>query len=827
MVRRAVVLGLGFVLFTIQPTLGGAALVTHTYSQAAITVTTAVAEFYDYNSASTVAWTNTADFDGGSYVSTNATDVPDAVVLDRIGPTGVVAPDPAVTWWDTAWTNRRCFDLDHTATSTTTVTEYQLRLSFPIESLVTDGFVQADLGDLRALGADGTTPLPLWVDDTEPDTLWVQMDTITAGDTTDLCIYYAHESGAATRPSNHTEAAVFSYTTAKDIYYAVSSIHTAPGTPVNVVSYTDSNVISRDDGTSIPLAAGDLGTFDAVGTTPGSVFSVLGPISATVVVDGGDSLVPISYAGTSFLAPISRDLQHFSFVAPFGDASVDLYDGTTLVATFNVASGLPYSHTVGDIRPGNTAIIESDVPVLVTHLSDTGGDAIALYPAQAGAFYPVRSSSVLVGYGTDTTAVAVAGSDGSLAAAPADRGVAITIGGGTVAGGTASDGLLLSADQPVGVISHDDGDGTESVTVLPRSELNSRYLLATDSQYVAFACPTEESTPVSLTVTAPGGADRPVTCSGGPDVAWASDTADLLTTTSGTVVASTSGSPFWAYYEDLTTDDQIGLLGMKQGRQLTWPEPVVTSGPDEGIFEASGTWESATFTTGAGSGVFGLVRPTGSTPAGTDIRLQIATIASGIPTDFVGPDGTSATHFSIGSLPAVADFDHDGQRFLRIRAELESTDRAAVTPRLDGISLDHNLELLDRSLGAPPPIALVTTLDPTVTTSYLLRVKTADPDIAGSEATAVYRGAVNLANLGEETVRFVNERLGVDSVQQSTSTATDPAELFQVGRPHSIVLDHSALASGVTEVLFAWQLDYSGAGSVFFETDFAVEVTAP
>jgi hypothetical protein len=175
----------------------------------------------------------------------------------------------------------------------------------------------------------------------------------------------------------------------------------------------------------------------------------------------------------------------------------------------------------------------------------------------------------------------------------------------------------------------------------------------------------------------------------------------------------------------------------------------------------------------------------------------------------------------------VLDFANDGDRLFRVRAEFTTTDPVAATPRLDLISVDHHLAALDRSLSGSPVIAVATAIDPTVTTSYLLRIKTADGGITGSEATAVYRGDTNLANLTEETVRFVNAGLGIDSVQQSTTLPTEPPVPFDPTRPHSLVMDHAAAASGVTEIAFAWQLDYDAGGSIFFETDFMVEVTAP
>lgn len=827
-VRRVIVLGLCFALFALQPTLGGAAIMTRTYSETSVSVDAPLVEFYEYGGGTTSTWTDTADFDAGTYTAANGTDLAGAVVLNRIGPPGVAAPDPAISWWNTDWTNRRCYEIDHTAAGAATVTEYQVRIEFPIAALAADGFLQADLGDLRAVGTDGETSLPVWPDDTIADTVWVQVDRIEAAATSSFCLYFGYGNGTATSPANHTEAAVFSYTSAKDIYYTVSEVFSSPGTPINVVSYVDGNTVSRSDGTDITLAtAGDLGTFDALGTDASSAFGVLGPISATGVGDGADTLVPISFAGTSFISPINRDGQQFSFLAPFGDAEVDLYAGAALVSSFTLTGGTPYTHIADDIGATSVAVIESDIPILVTHRTDADGDAVALYPAAADVYYAVRSGELLIGYGTDTTTVAITGSDGVSSSVSGNRGELSTVAGGAPQGGGSDDGLMLTADQPIAVVTHEDGDGVESVTVWPALENGSVYWIPVDSQYIAFACPTAASADVAITVAPPTTASRAVTCSGGPEVAWAVDTADLAVAASGIRVSTDNGSPFHAYYDDLAGDDQIALLGMKQGRQYTWPEPVVVEGTDEGLYEQSGSWVSATVDTGAGTNVFGLVSMGGATPTATTLRIQIATAAVGIPTAFVGPDGTAGSYYELTSLPASAPFSHDGDRFVRVRAELATTDPAAESPRLDLVSIDAHLPALDRSLSGTPSIALSTTIDPASTSSYLLRVKTSNAAIIGSTATAVYRGGSNFANLATETVRFVNDELGVDSVQQSNTLPIDPPLTFQQGQPHSVVLDHAAVGSGTTTVLFAWQLDFAGGGSIFFETDFEVEVTAP
>ena len=179
------------------------------------------------------------------------------------------------------------------------------------------------------------------------------------------------------------------------------------------------------------------------------------------------------------------------------------------------------------------------------------------------------------------------------------------------------------------------------------------------------------------------------------------------------------------------------------------------------------------------------------------------------------------------AVAPTLDFDHDDDRFIRVRAELETSNPASATPQLDLVAVDGHLPVLDRSLGTTPVLSLTGVTAPATASSFLLRVKTTDLGINGSEATVIYRGGTNEVNLAEETVRFRNEQLGVDSVQQSSTQPLDPPLAFQSDQPHSVVLEHSSVATGTSNLTFSWRLDYAGEGSIFLETDFAVEVAAP
>ena len=68
MVRRVIALGLSFALFTLQPTLGGAAVIEQSFSRAAITVSGPIVTIHDYtNAGATAAWTSQSDFDAGVF----------------------------------------------------------------------------------------------------------------------------------------------------------------------------------------------------------------------------------------------------------------------------------------------------------------------------------------------------------------------------------------------------------------------------------------------------------------------------------------------------------------------------------------------------------------------------------------------------------------------------------------------------------------------------------------------------------------------------------------------------------------------------------------
>lgn len=108
---------------------------------------------------------------------------------------------------------------------------------------------------------------------------------------------------------------------------------------------------------------------------------------------------------------------------------------------------------------------------------------------------------------------------------------------------------------------------------------------------------------------------------------------------------------------------------------------------------SSGYVPSGTFTSSvidAGSEVaFNTIDFDGNIPAATALNLQIATSTSPTgPWNFVGPDGTSGTYYTLTSVKAI-HLNHIIGRYIRYQASL-STSNSAVTPSLDAVYINYS-----------------------------------------------------------------------------------------------------------------------------------------
>ena len=836
--RRYVLAGLAFAFLLSQPGVAAADVVTEDYQRSDIAIAPPLSGAYEYSKGSVASWASTAEFDAGTHAGTSAQVATDSLTLARAGPPGVAAPDPANPWWDADWGTRQCYGVEHPGS--TSVTEYPIAVAFPLDSLVASGLLQADYGDLRAIASDGVTELPLWAETTHQQ-VWVQVDAIDAGSSTSFCLYYAYGPGGAAVPANHGEGPVFTYTTEKPIYYTVQSSYTGSQS-VTIASYVPNNRLVRDSGgstTSLTLGDGELGRVG--GNTAATVYRVRGPIASRGGGAGRDTLVPISWAGTRFVIPSYREAtpaqqQRISYYAPFSDAQIEIYGGTEPIplTTQNLSArtaGSWLEDPLDAIDVGESAVVISSAPILLYHSTDNGEDAFPVRPLTDEDLYGISSTARIgfdgSGLGGATTSAGVLRSNGSSSTVSGTRGDQIDLPGSPGGGGVA-DGLRVRlgsgpGNAGVAAISEGDGTGRDATTFLPESELGSRYLIVENSSYIAVACP---GPTVDLTVTQGSGGTSSFTCSGST-VGHGKDSGSRSVGGSRAIEISSGGEPFYASFDPAASGAEANLLGMKQGRQYVYPSPGAALISTEGLLAATGVWESQTIDTGAGSEVFGTVDFTADQPDGTDLRIQIATDDVDPPTTFLGPDGTATSYWTVGSLPSVADFAHDGDRYLRVRVEMATNDRVATTPRLDEFAVEYHLPQLARKPGAPGLLAVVGVTTPDTETRYLLRMRTDETGITGSAAAALFTGGAGLKNLETGVVRFVDVPRGLNSVQWANGGAINGPVAFDDLRPHSIVLDHAAYGPGTTTINFTWQLNVDRRGSIFAENDFVIEVTTP
>jgi hypothetical protein len=836
--RRYVLAGVAFAFLLSQPGVASAEVATDDYQRSEITIAPPLSGAYEYSKGSVAYWASTAEFDAGSHAGTSAQDATDRLTLSRIGPSGVAAPDPANPWWDPDWGTRQCYEVKHPGA--TSVTEYPLAIGFPLDSLVAAGLLQADYGDLRAIAADGVTELPLWAE-TAYQQVWVQVDAIDAGSSTSFCLYYAYAPGDAAVPVNHGEGPVFTYTTEKPIYYTVQSSYTGSQS-VTIASYVPNNTIVRDTGgstASLTLGDGEMGMIG--GNSAATVYRVRGPIASRGSGSGHDTLVPISWAGTRFVIPSYRNAtpaqqQRISFYAPFSDTSIEIYGGTDPLplTTQKLAAGTAGSwleDPMDAIDVGESVVVISTAPILLYHTTDNGEDAFPVHPLTGQDLYGI-SSTARVGFegsplGGPATSANILRSNGASATVSGGRGDQIDL-PGSPAGGGVADGLRVRlgsgpSNAGVAAISQGDGTGRDATTFLPVRELGSRYLIVENSSYIAVACP---SPSVDLTVIQGSGTTSSFTCSGS-GVGHGKDTVARSTGGSRAIEIMSGGEPFYASFDPAATAGETNLLGMKQGRQYVYPAPRAGLVSTEGLLADRGLWESQTIDTGAGSEVFGTMDFSVDQPDGTEVSIQIATGDVDPPTIFLGPDGTTKSYWTAGSLPSVADFIHDGDRYLRVRVQLATDDRIATTPSLDRVAVEYHLPPLARKPGSPGRVLVAGVTTPDVTTQYLLRMRTEEASITGSTATALFLGGAGLEDLDTGVVRLVDPRRGLDSVQWANGGAVDGPVAFDDLRPHSIVLDQAAFGSGTTTIEFTWQLNVDREGSIFAENDFVIEVTTP
>lgn len=762
---------------------------------------------YDYTSGTPVTYTSQADFTGGTLTGTTATANPGSVSLSGVA-----------SWWNDSWGYRKCVTVDHTTVGTSTVTEYPVSVTIDTAALIAAGKLQASGADLRAISSTGTV-IPMWLEGTINTTttvVWAQLPTITAGATVQFCLYY----GNATATSVSDPLAPFTYTSFKSIYYPVSRNYASAPTTLKVASFGPANQVKTGATTIALPTAGATGTFASGIAQPSQAIQVLGPINGRGTGNGFDAIVPISFAGTSFVVPlIYLATSTLSILAPYGTATVAVsYGGTPLAGSpFTVAAGTSF---LTPNFPSNTvaAVVTSNVPVLVSHVNTASSMAAIPLTASTSTWYGVLNTWADAGFsaagsatfrlsdGTSQTVVGAAGGD-------------TYITGSGTAGGAANEGLAVTGTVPITAYV----DSGDAATFLPVGELSSQYVLPSAATYVSFSCPTIGTvikigltpTPATVTCTTTGAGPFPA---GTPGKALYTGVVPA-----GTIIQTVAPSTnaFYMFYAD--TGKETNAWGPKHGRQMTYPAPLLALGSEE-VNGLSGTWESPVINT-AVTGVFGTISWNATLPVGTTLTFKVAVAASiAGPWAYVGPDGTAATSYL--ATPGALPFSFDGLCCLRVLATLTSSS-IALTPLLNDLTVVYGLPQLNHVAGTASIVSF-SAPSGTATTAYLVRVKTASAAMVGSTATLRELGtSANLSNLTSATASFMPGPVSQIVVTAGVVvTSVGAATSLDNVTSRSIVVTAQPIAAGVTSTLRSTlTLDVgTSGGSPLIENDLDLRV---
>ena len=274
-------------------------------------------------------------------------------------------------------------------------------------------------------------------------------------------------------------------------YYVLNpSIQTGP---LQVMSLADGNRI-RVDGVEIRLDRYARETISAgAELAPGTRITGTGPFTVGSEIRGTDLPVPGLFAGTEFVIPHHRDNHRYYLLSPHGDAQVEIrlgVDTQTLI--------LPAGEVVTFAAGGDNSLaglLRSDRPILVEHAAYSGAVPRDVYPVPPAArnLWGIRSNTAVVAALEDATTVWVYASNGDSGQYSLNAGEKRSISIGANGAQGTGNALRIVADKPVAAIQVADGDGIEATAFLDTSYLGTHHGIAIDSQYLAVACPDQET----------------------------------------------------------------------------------------------------------------------------------------------------------------------------------------------------------------------------------------------------------------------------------------------------------------------------------------------
>jgi len=138
---------------------------------------------------------------------------------------------PSLCWWNDSWQYRRPITINNTANSN--LTDYQVLVKVDTATLINEGKLRSDCGDIRFVDGTDETELSYWIEsgcNTTNTTIWVKVPSIPANSSVEIWMYYGNSElkSASDGHAVFEQFDDFSYTVRWAQEYANNPIVTAP-----------------------------------------------------------------------------------------------------------------------------------------------------------------------------------------------------------------------------------------------------------------------------------------------------------------------------------------------------------------------------------------------------------------------------------------------------------------------------------------------------------------------------------------------------------------------------------------------------------------------
>jgi len=465
---------------------------------------------------------------------------------------------------------RREITIDNTQNNET-LTDYQMLLTVPKYP----EFCQACTG-VKFTNHNQTKVLNHCVlEVADPLTVWVKVDKIPANSNTTIWMHYSGEEYESCT-SDCTQT--FSYDELVTNKYVVSAVN-AQSDLIAQAGLPNTTIKNDDSGENVTLNMGQIHVFNATTLNATTGFSSNKPFCASFnASQATDTLAPVSFSGKRFSYHFTRDNPRIDFMSIYGSGlvNISLYTAAgALVSKTNasIVKDMNYSY---DFTTARTAIIESDIPVMVTYVANRSGswaDSMVMQPVSTEIFGVVSNNFYVsaIENGTNCTAYY---SDNTTESHNFIRGERFNFNNGAQTQGQGTVVRVL-CNKPVGGHQQADGDGVELTAGWSRDSLGNCMGTPLAAQYVVAVCPVPGT--IIYQYNSTGSLMGSASCTSTKNSSFPGKYR-FTNIPAGTTFYTNPGRIIYGMYETASSNDEENMCGLVQSRKFTYPEPTYSIG---------------------------------------------------------------------------------------------------------------------------------------------------------------------------------------------------------------------------------------------------------